>query len=145
MIIPSNLRVLVVDDNDYARTIARASLTKLGIRKIAEASGGAEAITLALSQEFDIVLTDWYMPDVNGAGLMTVLRDPRLFQKKLPVVVMTAYASRENISRARELHVDELLVKPFSTDQLGTCLLQALSTVEEDEVVAGDEGERHMI
>lgn len=141
MIIPSDLRVLVVDDNEYARAIARASLTKLGIRKIVEASGGAEAVGFLASQEFDVVLTDWYMPDVNGAGLVTILRDPRFVEKRLPVIVVTAYASRENVNRVRDLQVEEMLVKPFTTDQLGTCLLNALSSAgyESPALGAGDE------
>jgi two-component system chemotaxis response regulator CheY len=139
VIIPSDLRVLVVDDNEYARAIARASLTKLGITKVVEATGGAEAVVLAANQAFDVVLTDWYMPDINGAGLTSILRDPRFLKKRLPVVVMTAYASRENVNRARDLHVDELLVKPFTTSQLGTCLLKAISSAEQERSAAGDD------
>jgi len=139
VIIPSDLRVLVVDDNEYARVLARASLTKLGITKIAEATSGAEAVVLAAKRTFDVVLTDWYMPDVNGAGLTSILRDPDFLDKRLPIVVMTAYASRENVNRARELHIDELLVKPFTTSQLGTCLLKAISSVDQESTAAEDD------
>lgn len=123
MIIPGRLRALVVDDNAYARAISAAGLRKLGVGDVVEADGGAAAILHLLHEPFDLMLMDWYMPDVSGAGLMTVLRDPRFgAASRLPVILMTAYASRDNVARARELGVNEVLVKPFSTDQLGTAL-----------------------
>lgn len=137
MIIPGRLRALVVDDNAYARAISSASLKKLGVGEIVEADGGAEAILALLGAPFDLVLMDWYMPDVSGAGLMTVLRDVRFgAAQTTPVILMTAYASRDNIARARELGVNEVLVKPFSTDQLGTALGRVLGQAQ---LAAGDD------
>lgn len=129
MIIPGRLRALVVDDNAYARAISANGLKKLGVGQIVEAEGGAAAILELLGEPFDLMLMDWYMPDVSGAGVMTVLRDPRLGPaSQTPVILMTAYASRDNIVRARELGVNEVLVKPFTTDQLGTALSRVLGT-----------------
>ena len=123
MIIPGRLRALVVDDNAYARAISANGLKKLGVGVVVEAEGGAAAILALLSEPFDLMLMDWYMPDVNGAGVMTVLRDPRIgAASQTPVILMTAYASRDNIARARELGVNEVLVKPFTTEQLGTAM-----------------------
>ncbi|KQX34760.1 hypothetical protein ASD04_15305 [Devosia sp. Root436] len=127
MIIPGRLRALVTDDNAYARAISAAGLKKLGVGEVVEADGGAAAILALMSEPFDLVLIDWYMPDVSGAGVMTMLRDPRFgAASQTPVILMTAYASRENIARARQLGVNEVLVKPFSTDQLGTALGRVL-------------------
>ena len=129
MIIAGRLRALVVDDNAYARAISGASLHKLGVGVVEEAQGGAAAILALMSQRYDLVLMDWYMPDVSGAGIMQVLRDPRFgAARDTPVILMTAYASRDNIARARELGVNEVLVKPFTTDQLGTALARVLAS-----------------
>ena len=137
MIIPGQLRALVVDDNAYARAISAQNFRKLGVGKIVEASGGAEAILLLMHSKFDLMLMDWYMPDVSGAGLMMVLRDVRFGPARtMPVILMTAYASRDNIARARELGVNEVLVKPFSTDQLGTALGRILGQAQ---LAAGDD------
>jgi two-component system chemotaxis response regulator CheY len=131
LIIPGRLRALVVDDNAYARAISAASLRKLGVGEIVEADGGAEAILALMSAPFDLMLMDWYMPDVSGAGLMTVLRDPRFgAAQSMPVILMTAYASRDNVARARELGVNEVLVKPFSTDQLGLAMGRVLGQTQ---------------
>lgn len=137
VIIPGRLRALVVDDNAYARAISAMSLKKLGVGEVVEADGGAEAILSLLSAPFDLMLMDWYMPEVSGAGLMTVLRDSRFgAAQATPVILMTAYASRENIARARELGVNEVLVKPFTTDQLGTALGRVLGQAQ---LAAGDD------
>lgn len=137
MIIPGRLRALVVDDNAYARAISASGLKKLGVGDIVEADGGAAAILALLGEPFDLMLMDWYMPDVSGAGVMTVLRDARFgVAARTPVILMTAYASRDNIARARELGVNEVLVKPFTTDQLGTALSRVLG---ESARAAGDD------
>lgn len=137
MIIPGRLRALVVDDNAYARAISAASLKKLGVGEVIEADGGAAAILHLMSEPFDLMLMDWYMPDISGAGVMTVLRDSRFgAASNLPVILMTAYASQDNIKRARELGVNEVLVKPFTTDHLGTALGRVLGQAAR---AAGDE------
>ena len=137
MIIPGRIKALVVDDNAYARGIAGASLKKLGVSDISEADGGAEAILQLQRIHFDVMLMDWYMPDISGAGIMSVLRDPRFGANGgLKVILMTAYASRDNVVRARQLGVNEVLVKPFSTEQLGVALARVMGAAAEAD---GDE------
>lgn len=127
MIIPAQVRALIVDDNAYARAISAQNLRKMGVGSIAEASGGAEAIILLMEQSFDLMLMDWYMPDVSGAGLLQVVRDPRFGQaSRMPVIMMTAYPSRDNLARARELGVNEVLPKPFTAEQLGGAMGRVL-------------------
>lgn len=118
----------MVDDNDYARAICAAGLRKLGVGEVVEADGGAEAVLQLISGPFDLMVMDWYMPDISGAGLMQILRDPRFgAAAETPVILMTAYPSRENLTRARELGVTEVLPKPFTTDQLGQALGKILA------------------
>ncbi|MCS6761877.1 MAG: response regulator [Candidatus Devosia symbiotica] len=51
--------------------------------------------------QFDFILMDWYMPEISGAGLMTILRNPRFGEPSAtPVILMTGYASRKNIAKA---------------------------------------------
>ena len=129
MIIPGQLRALVVDDNTYARAICMMGLKKLGIGAVEEADGGGEAILKLMSTPFHLVLMDWYMPDINGAGIMQVLRVPRFVtQDKTPLIMMTAYPSQDNLERARQLGVNEILPKPFTTEQLGMALGRVLAT-----------------
>lgn len=118
----NTLKVLVVDDNTYAREIAGALLNALGVTDIVMAEGGAAAVGALRTRWPDLVLLDWYMPEVSGAGLLQIIRDPRFGPPGLRVILMTAYASRENIGRARALGVDGVLIKPFTQAHLATAL-----------------------
>ena len=123
MIVPDKLSALIVDDNAYARAAASATLRKLGLTNIVEADGGAMAVGSLLANRYDVVLLDWYMPEMNGAALLQVMRDPRFGANgAAPVIVMTAYPNRETIARARQLGSTEVLTKPFTAAQVGSVL-----------------------
>jgi two-component system chemotaxis response regulator CheY len=125
--VPGQLRALIVDDNAYARSATAATLRKLGIGTVVEAEGGAAAVAILASDSFDVMLMDWYMPDVSGAGLIQIVRDPRFGRtQKLPVVLITAYPSRENVAKARELGINEVLTKPFTADHVMLALGRVL-------------------
>jgi two-component system chemotaxis response regulator CheY len=115
MILPQDLKALVVDDNAYARAAVAATLRKLGLVAIDELAGAAPAVGAIQSTRYDIVFMDWYMPEMNGAALLEVIRDRRFTANgQVPVVMMTAYPNRETIARARELGANEVLTKPFT-------------------------------
>ncbi len=123
MLVPQNLSALIVDDNAYARVLASAVLVEAGIGRIAEADGGADALLRLMSERFDLVLLDWYMPEISGAGIMRVLRDRRFgHASRTPVILTTAYASRDNVDKARAMGVNEVLVKPFRAEHVSACL-----------------------
>ena len=135
MVIAGRLRALVVDDNAYARAICLMSLRKLGLGVVDEAANGAEAILRLMTAPYSLVLMDWYMPEISGAGVMQVLRDPRFgVACATPVILMTAYPSMDNLARARGLGVSEILPKPFTSAHLG----EALARVLPPPVPAGD-------
>jgi two-component system, chemotaxis family, chemotaxis protein CheY len=115
MILPQDLKALVVDDNAYARTAVAATLRKLGLVAIDELAGAAPAVGAIQATRYDIVFMDWYMPEMNGAALLEVIRDRRFAGNgQVPVVMMTAYPNRETIARAKQLGANEVLTKPFS-------------------------------
>jgi len=123
MILPQDLKALVVDDNAYARAAVAATLRKLGLVSIDELAGAAPAVGAIQATRYDIVFMDWYMPEMNGAALLEVIRDPRFSPNgKVPVVMITAYPNRETIARARELGAGEVLTKPFSVAHAAAAL-----------------------
>ncbi|MFT6658165.1 response regulator [Maritalea sp.] len=125
---PHQLKVLIVDDNQYACALATAQLKKLGIGETKSVSSGAEALLQLMEQDYDVLLTDWYMPDVSGAGLLGVVRDKRFKgNSNIAVVVMTAYASSDNIERALALGADEVVIKPANGTDLGKAIAKALT------------------
>lgn len=128
MVSATQIKALVVDDNAYARVVCARGLGHFGIGTIDEASDGAEAILKLLRTPYDLVLMDWYMPDIGGPGVMQVLRDPRFdASPDIKVVLMTAYPSPENLLRGRRLGFNDVLPKPFTTDHLGAVLTRVLA------------------
>lgn len=114
---------MVVDDNAHARAAMAATLRKLGLAEIDEHTGAASAVGAMLGARYDIAFMDWYMPEMNGAALLEILRGPHFpANRRPPVVMVTAYPNRETFARARELGVGEILVKPFTLDQVAAAL-----------------------
>lgn len=148
---PSEMSVLIVDDNQYACALAGAQLKKLGIGSTKSVATGAEAVLQLMENDFDVLLTDWYMPDVSGAGLLGVLRDQRFGRNSnIAVVVMTAYASSDNLERALALGADEVVVKPVNSADLGKAIAKAITKHEKpkkmpanDEIIQLDDDDEN--
>ncbi len=143
MILPSSMRILVVDDNAFARAAVSAMLMQLGLNDIVEADSGAGAVSFLLTERFDVVLTDWYMPEVNGAGLVRIVRSEGFgFNRDIPIIVITAYATRENIGAARALGIREVLIKPLEQAHLVGALSRVIGAAatkgENDRISARD-------
>ncbi len=129
MIIPADLSALIVDDNEYARALANDALKKLGLISIFSAKDATTGLQLAQNNQLDFVLLDWYMPDINGAGFVRLVRGGQAgCSPDLPIIVATAYATRENIKRIHNLGITDILVKPFDNRQLGLAISSVLST-----------------
>lgn len=123
MIVPEKLRALIVDDNAYARLAAAAILRKLGLGTIEDVGSAPLAIDAILRQRYDIVLMDWYMPEMNGAAMLQVMRSAHFGPHGLvPVIVMTAYPNRETFARAKELGAAEIVTKPFTAAHIAGAL-----------------------
>jgi two-component system chemotaxis response regulator CheY len=144
VIVPERLRALVVDDNAYARAAAAATLRKLGIGTIDDVASAALAIDAILRQRYDLVLMDWYMPEMNGAAMLQVMRGPHFGPNgTVPVIVMTAYPNRESFARARELGAGEILTKPFAAHHVGAALGRLLPSGWE--ISDGEPGGRQVL
>ncbi len=123
MIVPENMKALIVDDNAYARSAAAATLRKLGLGTIDDVGSAALAIDAVLGMRYDVVLMDWYMPEMNGAAMLQIMHGRHFGPNgKVPVVMMTAYPTRETFARARELGAVDILTKPFTAAQVAGIL-----------------------
>ncbi len=134
MIIPAQLSALVVDDNDYARALTSQNLEQLGIGTIYQAADGATGLQIYKANKVDFVMLDWYMPEINGAGFTRLLRSECDGKDQQPaIIIVTAYATRENITRIRELNLNEILIKPFDNKQLSQAVIDALGRTASSE------------
>ncbi len=112
-----NLRFLVVDDFSTMRRIVRNLLVELGFVNIDEAEDGAIALRKLQEGDFDFVVSDWNMPNMDG---LTMLQNVRASDtlKTIPVLMVTAEAKKENIVAAAQAGASGYIVKPFTAATL---------------------------
>jgi len=110
-----NMKILVVDDFSTMRRIVRNLLVELGFSNplIQEADDGESALTMLRGQPFDLVVTDWNMPNMTGIDLLRVIRAETAL-KGLPVLMVTAENNRDQIIAAAQAGVNGYIVKPFT-------------------------------
>ena len=109
------MKILVVDDFSTMRRIVRNLLVELGFTNglIQEAEDGNAALALLRSQSFDLVVTDWNMPNMTGIDLLRAIRGDESL-KGLPVLMVTAENNRDQIIAAAQAGVNGYIVKPFT-------------------------------
>lgn len=116
--------VLLVDDDDNCRRLLAGLLAPLGFQ-LQEAAGGVQAQAMLAAQRYDMVLSDWRMPDMDGLALTRWLRaQTALVQPRL--VIMTASAFEEEKQEALAAGADGFLRKPIEQEHLFAMLEQQL-------------------
>lgn len=115
----SDLRVVVIEDEDYTRKIIVRGLRQIGITKIHEAREGGEGLKVVAAMRPNIVLCDIHMEPVDGLQFLRNLRSLPIPEiAMIPVVFLTADAERQTVVAARQQDVNGYLVKPVSVAQL---------------------------
>jgi two-component system chemotaxis response regulator CheY len=115
--VSNNMKILVVDDFSTMRRIVKGLLNELGYSDITEADDGNTALPMLRNGAFDFLITDWNMPGMPGLDLLKAVRgDARL--AKLPVLMLTAEAKREQIIEAAQAGVSGYVIKPFTAATL---------------------------
>jgi two-component system, chemotaxis family, chemotaxis protein CheY len=113
----NSLRFLVVDDFSTMRRIVKNFLNDLGYNNVTEADDGNTALPILKQGNIDFLVTDWNMPGMPGLDLLKAVRaDPAL--AKMPVLLVTAEAKREQIVEAAAAGVNGYVVKPFTAETL---------------------------
>jgi two-component system chemotaxis response regulator CheY len=108
-----DMKFLVVDDFSTMRRIIKNLLIDLGYANVTEADDGQTALPMLQQGNFDFLITDWNMPGMPGLDLLKAVRaDARL--SKMPVLMLTAEAKREQIIEAAQAGVNGYVIKPFT-------------------------------
>jgi DNA-binding NtrC family response regulator len=116
---PAKNRVLVVDDEEALRIVLSAELEGEGYQ-IASAADGQEAINILATKEFDLILLDIKMPNVDGFEVLKYVKE---HCPKTKVVMLTGFADLKNAIESKKLGAEDFVSKPYD-------LVDLLTTVE---------------
>lgn len=123
------MNILIVDDFSTMRRIIKNLLRELGFNNVLEADDGQTALPKLHGGGIDFLVTDWNMPGMNGIDLLKAVRaDPKL--AKLPVLMVTAEAKREQIVEAAQAGVNGYIIKPFTAATLKEKLDKIFERIE---------------
>ncbi|WP_085316813.1 chemotaxis response regulator CheY [Derxia lacustris] len=125
----TNLRFLIVDDFSTMRRIVRGLLKELGYNNVDEAEDGAVALNKLRGGNFDFVVSDINMPNMNGFDLLQNIREDAAL-KHIPVLMVTAEAKKEDIVLAAQRGASGYVVKPFTKATLEEKILKIIQKLQ---------------
>lgn len=115
--VQKTIKILVVDDFPTMRRIIKNLLKDLGFENVDEAEDGAMGLEKLRNNNFDLVVSDWNMPNMDGLVMLKEIRADAALSK-LPVLMVTAEAKKENIIAAAQAGANGYVVKPFTAATL---------------------------
>ena len=119
--------VLVVEDSATTRAMIRAAIEDMGEDFTAlEASTGFEALKMLPREEFDLIITDINMPDVNGLELINFVKSNPNY-RHIPMVIVTTERSSEDKERGLSLGASAYVTKPFRSEELQAVIAKILN------------------
>lgn len=125
-IIMEDLNVLVVDDSLTARNHISKVLTNLGIENITKATNGKEAVDILNNNFFDLIVTDYNMPEMDGKELTKYVRKQSQ-QKTIPILMVTSEATHSHLAGVKQAGVSALCDKPFEPKEVKSLIRKILS------------------
>ena len=113
MSLPTDMKFLIVDDFSTMRRIIRGLLKEIGYLNAEEAEDGVVALSMLRNANYDFVVSDINMPNMNGFDLLSQIKKDETL-RHLPVLMVTAEARKEDIVRAAQEGAAGYIVKPFT-------------------------------
>lgn len=104
------MKALIVDDSAVMRKILVGALDRADITESVQAADGDEAVLAAETENFDLILMDWNMPNMLG---IDALKEIRTKDKKTPVIMVTTEAEKSRVVQAIQAGANDYIVKPF--------------------------------
>lgn len=111
--------VLIIDDSRYARSFIKSALHSFGVRDIHEAGDGPAGLEALAGRKIDLVLVEHDMELMDGIGFTRLVRDGHVPERiDVPIIMISGIADMDKVVEARNVGVNEFLVKPVSADSL---------------------------
>ena len=115
-----DIRVLVVDDNKINLLITKKNIEKIERHYCDTASDGKESICMVKEKDYDLILMDINMPDMDG---YEVSKHIRMFNSQIPIIALTALNSREIILKIQEAGINQIITKPYNLEEFKSIVL----------------------
>jgi two-component system chemotaxis response regulator CheY len=112
-----HLSILVVDDEPFAQKLAATVLRQIGVKTVVVAKSGQEALKILSEphQKFDLVISDWNMPEMTGLNLLKKVRET---WPEMPFIMLTGKTAGDFVLAAKDNGVNGYIAKPFAPAQL---------------------------
>jgi two-component system chemotaxis response regulator CheY len=120
------MKALIVDDSMVMRKILVDTLSRAGILDVSQAGDGEQAVKLATSEPFDIILLDWHMPKMTG---IEALKEMRARGLTMPIVMVTTEAEKVRIIEALQAGANSYIIKPFRAEEVAVKIQEILARV----------------
>jgi len=120
------IKVLLVDDSRSARAFMRRVLENLGIQYFTEAENGKQAVAIIQEQYFDLVVTDYNMPEMDGRELTEYIRK-QSWQSSVPILMVSSESNESRLAAVAQAGVSGVCDKPFEPTMVKRLLEQMLS------------------
>jgi len=112
-----DMKILVVDDSSLMRGFAKSSLKQLKLNNVTETEDGVEALAELKKEKYDLILSDLYMPNMDGLELLKAVRNDRDL-KNIPFIIMTIKEKKGSLIEALEAGLNDYLIKPVTANAL---------------------------
>lgn len=109
------MKILLVDDCNTTRRIARKILEDLGYFEVTDAGDGAEAVRKLETEKFDLVFLDWNMPIMNGIETLNILKSNPITQA-IPTIMVSGELGDEKQMEAMDSGAEGFIFKPATAD-----------------------------
>ena len=112
----ANVQILIVDDSSTMRRIMRLTLSRIGYTNVEEGQNGVDGLAKAQTKQYNCIITDWNMPEMDGLEMVKNLRKLPNYEKT-PVMMVTTEGGKQEVIEALMSGVNSYIVKPF-TEQI---------------------------
>lgn len=113
--IPSDIKVLVVDHNPFHRAMFIDVVRNLGVSRIHSAINGLDALEVMRSRKFDVIFTEWLMPDLGGLEMTRLIRrSAEEYDRTVAIILVSSVTMKEEVMEIRNAGVDEIVAKPIT-------------------------------
>ncbi|KZN44064.1 response regulator [Pseudoalteromonas luteoviolacea] len=117
------MRILIVDDTYFMRELISESLQERGFNELTQASNGEEALSALSDEHYDLIVTDWNMPKINGVELIKQVKLEPAY-RDIKIIMLTGDTSPDKVQQMSQLGVNAYISKPFSPESLSDLVVK---------------------